>query len=196
MILRLRHEGGYTLVELLTVTMILSVVVTGLTTLFVSGSNAELDMNNRFQAQQAARLSLDKLRREVHCASSVTPAGASTSVTISLPSQCAGTGGVPVTVIWCAVTSPTASSQWALYRSTGATCSSSSPSALWADYLTSQNVFNFTLQSTQSLAKLNVSLKVNLKPAQTARTFALQDDIVLRNSSRTCIAGSPSPPCP
>ncbi|HEY2935179.1 MAG TPA: prepilin-type N-terminal cleavage/methylation domain-containing protein, partial [Gaiellaceae bacterium] len=64
---RLRAEGGFTLVELLTVTVILTIVLTGLTTLFVQGSNAELDMNNRFQAQLNARLALDRLRRDLHC---------------------------------------------------------------------------------------------------------------------------------
>ena len=33
----------------------------------VSGTNAEVDMNRRFQAQTEARLGLDKLRSEVHC---------------------------------------------------------------------------------------------------------------------------------
>ena len=48
--------------------IIMSVVLTGLTTLFVQGSNAELDMNRRFEAQQDSRVALDKIRREIHCA--------------------------------------------------------------------------------------------------------------------------------
>ena len=50
------NEGGYTLVEMLVVMAILGVVISGLTTIFVSGSHAELDLNRRFQAQQQARL--------------------------------------------------------------------------------------------------------------------------------------------
>jgi prepilin-type N-terminal cleavage/methylation domain-containing protein len=47
---RLRGERGYTLVEMLTVLVIMSVVMTSLTTVFVHASNSETDMNNHFQA--------------------------------------------------------------------------------------------------------------------------------------------------
>ena len=72
------HERGFTLIELLIVMVIMGVVTTAVTTLFVTGSNAELDMNNRFQAQVNARLALDKVRREIHCANVATPTGSST----------------------------------------------------------------------------------------------------------------------
>ena len=49
-------EEGYTLIELIVVMAILGTVVAGLTTVFVSGSAAELDLNLRFQAQQQGRL--------------------------------------------------------------------------------------------------------------------------------------------
>ena len=48
---RLRAERGYSLVEMLTVLVIMGVVMTSLTTVFVQASNSESDMNNRFQAQ-------------------------------------------------------------------------------------------------------------------------------------------------
>ena len=60
---RLAAEHGYSLVELVTVVAILTIVISSLTTVFVSASNGELDMNRRFQAQQNARLAMDKLRR-------------------------------------------------------------------------------------------------------------------------------------
>ena len=78
------RERGYSLVEMLTVMAILAVVMTGLTTLFVQGSNAEVDMNTRFQAQQGARLALDRMRRDLHCGSAAT-SSSSTSVTITAP---------------------------------------------------------------------------------------------------------------
>ena len=47
-------------------------------------------MSNRFQAQQNARLALDKLRREIHCTSGVSPTAQlpRTSITITLGSYC------------------------------------------------------------------------------------------------------------
>ena len=46
-----RPSGGYTLIEMLTVLVIMGIVIGSLTALFVQASNAEIDMNNRFQAQ-------------------------------------------------------------------------------------------------------------------------------------------------
>ncbi len=44
---RLRGERGYSLIEMLTVMVIMGVVMSSLTTVFVSASNSETDMNNR-----------------------------------------------------------------------------------------------------------------------------------------------------
>jgi type II secretory pathway pseudopilin PulG len=190
----LAREEGYSLVELLTVTIILSIVTAALTTVFVSASNGELDMNRRYLAQENARLAIDKLRREIHCASAVSPSGSSSSITLTIPAQCPTAQGV-TTIRWCVVAPPGAwTGRYALYRSTAATCNSST-GIKWADYLTTTSIFTYTPQSSQSLGSLGVALAVTVKPNSTQGTFKLNDNIVLRNSSRTCIAGSPSPPC-
>jgi prepilin-type N-terminal cleavage/methylation domain-containing protein len=188
----LADDRGYSLVELLTVMIILGIVITSLTTVFVRASNAEVDMNRRFQAQESARLVMDKLRREIHCASAVSPSGASSSITITMPSQCPTSGGF-TSVKWCVLAPPgVQAGRYALYRSTSGTCTTSS-GIKWADYLTTQSIFTYTVQSSQSLGSLAVALVVNAKPGSTIGTFRLDDSIVLRNSSRTCITGSPSP---
>jgi prepilin-type N-terminal cleavage/methylation domain-containing protein len=179
---RLRGERGYTLVEMLTVLVIMSVVITSLTTVFVQASNSETDMNNRFQAQLTARLALDKMRREVHCASVATPTGVSSSVTITLPSYCKTGSG---SITWCTRSNGT-------NRYVGTTCTGG---VLWADYLVPTStatacsgalcIFNYTAQSLTSLAKLGVDFPVNVKPAKTVELYELQDDIVLRNSTRS-----------
>ena len=61
-------EQGYSLIELLVTMVILSVVLASLTTVFLSGTNAEASLNRRFQAQQSARTGLDKIRGDIHCA--------------------------------------------------------------------------------------------------------------------------------
>jgi prepilin-type N-terminal cleavage/methylation domain-containing protein len=172
---RLRSERGFSLVEMVTVMAIMGVVMSGLTTVFISASNAELDMNNRFQAQTAARLALDKFRREVHCASSVT-LNSTSSVTVVLPSGCRNSG----TVTWC---TQGAGSRWGLYRVVGATCSGGT---MWIDYLTQSNVFNYTAAAANSrlLPKVNVDFPVNVKPSKTNELYELKDDVVLRNGTR------------
>ena len=173
----MRDERGYTLIEMLTVLVIFGTVMSALRALFVQGTNAELDMNNRFQAQQDARVALDKIRRETHCASAVTVSSAS-SVTLSLPSYCSTGNG---SVTWCTVSLGT--SRYGLYRKTGAACDSTG--VRWADHLTSANVFSYAAQSPTSLAKLSVDFPVNVKPSRTVDTYELKDDIVLRNSTRS-----------
>jgi prepilin-type N-terminal cleavage/methylation domain-containing protein len=181
------RERGYSLIEMLIVLSIMGIVMGSLTTVFVSASNAELDMNNRFQAQLGARLALDKMRREVHCGSVATPAGSSSSVTVTLPSYCKTGSG---SITWC--TRNLATNRYALYRVVGSTCTGG---IKWADYLVPTStatacsgalcIFSYTAQSTSSLAKLHVDFPVNVKPSKSTELYELQDDIVLRNSTRS-----------
>jgi type II secretory pathway pseudopilin PulG len=179
--------------------VIMGIVMSSLTTVFVSASNSETDMNNRYQAQLTARLALDKMRREVHCAKAATPAGAgatsSVTLTLSWP-QSDGTtfncktGSGPVT--WC--TRNVATNRYGLYRVVGSTCTGG---VKWGDFLvasagastcsspTALCIFTYTAQSTSSLAKLHVDIPVNVTPAKTFERYELVDDMVLRNSTRT-----------
>ena len=167
---------------------IMGVVLGGLTTIFVSGSKAELDMNKRFQAQSTGRLALDKIRRELHCASGATSTG--TTLTLTMPAGCKSASNTTVT--WCTSQVGTSVTRYRLYRYLGSgTCTGG---VQWADYLTQASAFTFTQQSSASLAKVHVYLPVNLAPGK-KRNYTLQDDIYLRNSVRTCVTGSPSPPC-
>jgi prepilin-type N-terminal cleavage/methylation domain-containing protein len=173
----LRDERGFTLIELLTALGMLVIVATALAYALVAATKSEEELNRRFVSQINARIALDTLRREIHCASSVTPTGTSASITIVLGNRCPS--GAGSTVRWC--TQPS-DSQFALYRSTGASCDTSGRKVV--DYLTTGTVFTFWEQSTSSLAYLSVSLPVNAKPA-TWSPYRLEDDIVLRNSTRT-----------
>jgi prepilin-type N-terminal cleavage/methylation domain-containing protein len=167
----LRGEAGYSIVELLTVMVILGIVLGGITTIFVQGSNAELHMNNRFQAQIQATAAFDRLRRDVHCASSASI----TSGTMTLTGCSAGQ------VSWCTVAS---GSTWSLYRLAGATCDATGK--LYAESLAAADVFSYTAAiSGSSLAKVTADIAVNVSAANALDRFELSDDIVLRNSSRS-----------
>jgi hypothetical protein len=185
----LADERGYSAIELLTVVAIMTSVLGALTGVFVAGANGELDSNRRFQTQSEARLGLDRLRRDVHCAESATPTGPTDSVTLNLPSYCkSGTG--PIT--WCAQTMPSA--RKGLFRVPGSVCSGG---VKRVDYLVipaGTNVFCFTPSSTLRRAVLKVSLGVNLEPAKRPySTYRLRDAIALRNTSLTGLPLSPAP---
>jgi prepilin-type N-terminal cleavage/methylation domain-containing protein len=178
-----RDQRGFTLIELITALGMLLIVITALSGVLISATNIEADMNRRFSSQINARIALDQLRREIHCAISVSPIAPAVSVaqgvTIVLGSRCpSATGGT--TVSWCTSGSGT---RWALYREVGPTCSSASPRKA-VDYLTDGNVFTFTNQSTSSLAYVSVALSVNTNSASGEIDYRLTDDIVLRNSTR------------
>jgi Tfp pilus assembly protein PilW len=161
--------------ELLLVLTIFGTITGALTQLFVSATTAEVQSNRRFQAQQQARLALDVMRNQVHCASGATVTDGGATVKLDLPSQCKGQ---PNTT-WCAVGSGT---RYALYMKAGTTCSSSG--TRYADYLTSNALFAFTAATTDSLAKLQLTFPVNTKPSQGNEYYRLQDALTLRNSQR------------
>jgi type II secretory pathway pseudopilin PulG len=175
-----RDEHGYSVVELIISMSILGAIMTSISVLLVSATNSEVDMNRRFQAQTQARLGLDLMRREVHCAMSVSPAGASSSVTLTIPATCPTSGG-NTAITWCTVAD--GANRWGLWRYPGANCSGSGKR--WADHVTASSIFVYTAQNADKLATLNVRLPINIKPDQTRFLYTLEDDIVLRNSTRS-----------
>jgi prepilin-type N-terminal cleavage/methylation domain-containing protein len=186
----MRDERGYTLVEMLVVMAILGVVIAGLTTVFVSGSRAELDLNRRFQAQQQARLALDKIRTDLHCASAAQVQTINTynGVAISAPNCSAAT------IDWCLVPSAKLTGRYALYRTTSTTnkCASADTGRLLvADYLTRNTGIFTTLTnvSNGSLEVVLVDFPISVNPTATSDVYELKDMIVARNSTRCGVSG-------
>ena len=177
--LRNRGEAGYSLVEMLTVMVIMSIVFAGITTVFVAGSKAQTEQDRRFQAQLSTRLALDKIRRDVHCGNDVTPY-ATDSITVKIPSGCSGGD-----VSWCTAAVSGWTNRYKLYRQLGTSCSSGT-GTLIADYLTSGSVFPAFAHTVGCgcLASLQVDFKVSVKGSATVDTYELNDTIYLRNSTR------------
>jgi prepilin-type N-terminal cleavage/methylation domain-containing protein len=170
---RLSGDGGYTMIELIMVMLILLTVLTALTTLFVSGARAELELNRRFEAQQAARIAADRMRREVHCANAVTVTSAS-NITVVIPGHCpTAVGGATTNVSY--TTELVSGQRYRLKRNTTTV----------ADYLTSGDVFSYTAPSADSLGKLHLDLRVNVKPDEGWKQWRLETDVVLRNTTRS-----------
>ncbi len=172
-----RGEAGYSIVEMLTVMLIMSVVFAGITSAFVAGSKAQADQDRRFQAQLATRLALDKIRRDIHCASDVT-SFAVDKVTLHVPSGCGGD------VSWCTAAVTGYTNRFGLYRQLGNSCSSSSGIRV-TDYLTSGSAFPAFAHDTgcNCLASLRVDFAVSVK-GNAVGAYELTDTIYLRNSTR------------
>jgi Tfp pilus assembly protein PilW len=172
------EERGISLVELITAMAIMSIVISTLAGVFVSGSNAEVDLRMRFDAQSNARIAVEKLRREIHNTCSVT---LSSATTVTLYSENAAAGYTcTVANTWCAVGS---GSRYGLYRKSGTSCDNTG--VRWADYVTTSNVFSYTAPSSGTLPKVGVDLYVDIRPATTPRVYRLQDAIAVRNYLRS-----------
>jgi prepilin-type N-terminal cleavage/methylation domain-containing protein len=169
---RLGREDGYTLIELLIVMVVLGTILGALTVLFVNASKAEVEMSRRFQAQQDARVAVDRMRREIHCSDQITPTGVSSSITVRLPAQCPTAAGAVTNVTYDVVGS---GQRFQLRRNT----------VVLADYVTEQNAFNYTAPVTgTSLGKLKITLPINITPSDTVKEWRLEADAVLRNTTR------------
>lgn len=165
------EQAGYSMLELLMVLAILGTVVGALTTLFVQATNAEFEMNRRFQAQQSARVAVDKMRREIHCASGITPTGPTNSISVTLPSQCPTSGGALTTITYDTAGSGT---HFQLRRN----------GVKLADYVTLSNAFDYAAPVPgTSLGKLKVTLPINTRPGN-GKEWRLVADMVLRNTTR------------
>jgi prepilin-type N-terminal cleavage/methylation domain-containing protein len=174
--LRARGERGFTLVELMTVMAIMSLVLLGITSLYLSGIRTQTNLTASFQAQIALHVGLDKMRNDVHLACSQT-AQSATSVTLSDP-PCNGTNNIT----WCTQGS---GSVYGLYRILGSTCTGGTKVA---DYLTGGSIFTYTASNvtagSNALPRLHVDMTVNTTPAVGATSYRAVDDLVFRNGVR------------
>lgn len=173
---RLSAEDGFTLSELLTVLSILTIVIGTLMAVFVSGMNAQQRVQRRFDTQQEARLALDQIRREAHCASALTIGGGGSTLSMTLPPQCPTSGATIATVTYTAT--PVAASRYRLERTMGAS------TRTVADYLLQSNAFTYAAPGATSLGRLTVDLQVNVKPDEPPGDWQLTSDIALRNTQR------------
>lgn len=182
-------EKGYSLIELLVTMVILVIILGGLTTIFVSGTGAEATLNRRFQAQQNARLGLDRLRADIHCASKAQAQTINTYPGIKLDdSNCYSATTI---VSWCVVMYSAVPIRYQLFRSTtddSTTCTASDANRVMvADYLTSSSVFTTSTITQYTLQRVGVDIKVSANAkTSTADAYELTDSIAARNYTPRC----------
>lgn len=199
----LRNEGGYTMMEMVVVMAILGVVVGGIVTLFSAGITADADQTRRYQAQEDARLALNRIRRDVHSSCTIsTPSTYNTwmsSVTLYMSSDACVSG--THTVTYCATGT---GNRYQLLRAVSTTCTGASQ---LADFLTTNMVFAYlppnahvtslgtgaagivTQDASYSLGRVHVDFRINRNPAKANDAYRLVDDVVVHNGVRACGAG-------
>lgn len=172
-------EDGVTLVELLVVCAVLAVAMAGIANLLVSGSRAQYDTSGRVDAQQGARLAVDRIEYEARCASYGTTVNSGAGVTLTLASQCSHTSGTSVT--WCV-------SSGVLTRYVGSSCSGTSVS--YVSSVTSATPFSIFWTAGQ-LPRLQMILTVN-DTGPSANGYTVTDTVALRNAAAVINTPSPS----
>ena len=180
---RLRDERGMTLVELLTVMALLSIVMTGVVVLYISGLRAQGNMSSKFNAQTMLHVGLDRLRKDVHVTCGVT-ASSPTSVTLAYLSSTTPPTCDQTPVTWCTRASATPT-LYALYRQTGTTCTAGT---LFADFLTSGSIFSYlgpnSPAGSYASARLHLNITVNATPQTSSGSYHVVDDVAFGNSLR------------
>jgi type II secretory pathway pseudopilin PulG len=189
---RLAREEGQTFIEMLTVMAMLSFVMAAVTTVFVAGLHAQTDMDQRFQAQQNARLALSSIRHDIRTSCMAPQVYSTPSSSTALASGIYGgkvvfasacsAGVATSSVTWCA-DSAAGAAPFALYRQTGTTCSYST-GVKKADQLKLNTVFALSTTSGRR-PQLAVSFPVDANLSTTKGVYTLSDTVMARNAAAT-----------
>jgi prepilin-type N-terminal cleavage/methylation domain-containing protein len=192
---RLLGQAGYTLVETLVVMSLLVIVIGSIADAFSSASHTEVDQTARASDQESARLTLQRLRRDIHCASAaqvqktrdstgtvISPLGYTLNLAVD-PSIClAVTTSSSNTVQWCTVQKDSTGQRFGVYRTISGDCNASD-AVFQVDYVTKPDIWSMVCPTSQ-LQAVAVDMPVNRNPVTRAsRTYELQDTISLRNDS-------------
>jgi prepilin-type N-terminal cleavage/methylation domain-containing protein len=147
---RIRAEEGYTLIELLVVFAVLGIVLAPLASSFTSAMRHQASQTRREESYLNARLALQRMRLDIHCAGGVTSVdqnavgGFTLTLTENHQGQegwCPGViaaGEVSSGVQWCTVPYSGSTTRFALYRYLGLDpndCGSGASSTFQVDYV-------------------------------------------------------------
>jgi type II secretory pathway pseudopilin PulG len=209
---RLGDEAGISLVELLVVMVVLTVIMLGLTTSFVSGMRSEVAVSQRQQAQENARFALSRMREDIHCANAIGTVfpNAYGGFTLSLPettnvcpnvvSSANPADSSEVALQWCTIPDPARPGLFQLYRK-GGTCDGVN-SSLFVEFIAPPaggwpsnastvatawdgNIWPTSTCPSGLVPTLAVDLKVNAIPAgRGLQDYELNHRIALRNADR------------
>lgn len=80
-------QGGFSLIELMVVVLILGLITIGLVTFFSGGMRSWISGQNQLQAQREARQAMDRMVREIREGNSYVLGVGNDSITISYPTS-------------------------------------------------------------------------------------------------------------
>jgi prepilin-type N-terminal cleavage/methylation domain-containing protein len=185
-------EDGFTLVEMLVVMAILLAILAPLTASYVSASVAQVDQTRRFDAQENARMALDRMRKDIHCAHGVTDPYANDSGGYTIVMTETNTTGVSECpnlvqtnasgVQWCTIPVGGATNRYQLYRENDPDEQCDGADATFmTDYLTRADLWASPTCVTGQYPTVEVTMPVDVDPTRRPGAYQLTDEIALRN---------------
>jgi len=202
---RLREERAFTLVEMVVVMTILTIILAGLSTSMIAGTNSEVVIAQRQQAQSNARVALERMRLDIHCASGVLGPqengyGGFTLTLTETQNVCPSVTNLPSGVQWCTIPYSGSTTRFQLFRETAGNCDGvgetllvdfiSQPSAGWptntatsptpTDY--SGNIWPTSTCATGTLPTTAIDINTNTDPNHPEGAYELKDSIAMRNA--------------
>lgn len=172
---RLADESGVSLIELIISMFLLTILVAGLSNVFVSGLRASSDTTARTAGQGNIQTAVNRLEYELRCSSGATVPNAgvaNSSVTLTLPTECVHT--TQTTYTWCVTNG-------SLIRYAAATCTGTGETL--ATNVTTATPFTL-IATTGNLPQLAIDLTVDLTN-RSSDAVSVADTITLRNAART-----------
>ncbi len=185
-------QDGFTLVEMLVVMAVLLAILAGITGSYVSSLTAQVDQTRRFDAQENARLALDRMRKDIHCAHGVTDpyvndSGGQTIVMTETnttgQAECPGLVQTNASgVQWCTIPVAGATDRYQLYRENDPDEQCDGADATFmTDYLTRADIWASPTCVTGQYATVEVTMPVDVDPSKRPGAYQLGDQIALRN---------------
>jgi prepilin-type N-terminal cleavage/methylation domain-containing protein len=185
-------EDGFTLVEMLVVMAVLLAILAPLTASYVSASVAQVDQTRRFDAQENARMALDRMRKDIHCAHGVTDPYANDSGGYTIVMTETNTTGVSECpnlvqtnasgVQWCTIPVGGATNRYQLYRENDPDEQCDGADATFmTDYLTRADLWASPTCVTGQYPTVEVTMPVDVDPTRRPGAYQLTDEIALRN---------------
>jgi Tfp pilus assembly protein PilW len=180
------------MIEMMMVMAILLTVLGGITGAYVSAMTAQVDQTRRLDAQENARLALDRMRKDIHCAHGVTDPylNGSNGWTIVMTetnetgeAECPGLLQTNAAgVQWCTVPVAGATNRYALYRENDPDneCDGAA-STFMVDYLTRADLWGSPTCVTGQYPTVELTMPVDVDPSKAPGSYQLSDEIALRN---------------
>jgi prepilin-type N-terminal cleavage/methylation domain-containing protein len=192
---RSEQEDGFTLIEMISVMVLMGILLTPIVMSFVTTMQAQARQANTATAQEQARLALERMRKDIHCAHSVGAPLANDSGGTTLILNETNASGVAEcpgllaqnasSVQWCTV--PVTTNHYQLFREDDPSVEcNGSQSTFQVDYLTQGSIWTTPGCTGGAYPTVGVAFSIDVSAGTTAQgTYNLDDQIALRNAS-TC----------